>query len=153
MHCILVGDYNFYTNTEAAYGTLTAAGNGQCIDPLGADNWTGAANAIKHTQSPRDVTGTLIGGGVDDRFDFQISTPDFHDGDGLSIIDGSYRTFGNDGAHYNLAINSGNIRIAETVIARLKNFSSFARPQDLPSDSQTEASSCVAATCAKFFPI
>ena len=108
VHCILVGDYNLYTNTEAAYGTLTAAGNGQCIDPLGAANWTGAANAIKHTQSPRDVTGTLIGGGVDDRFDFQISTPDFHDGDGLSIIGGSYRTFGNDGAHYNLAINSGN---------------------------------------------
>jgi endonuclease/exonuclease/phosphatase family metal-dependent hydrolase len=107
-HCILVGDYNLYTNTEAAYQTFTAAGVGQCIDPLGSANWTGAANAIMHTQSPRDVTGTLIGGGVDDRFDFQLSTADFHDGDGLSIIAGTYRTFGNDGAHYNLAINSGN---------------------------------------------
>ncbi|MFZ4750860.1 MAG: endonuclease/exonuclease/phosphatase family protein [Phycisphaerales bacterium] len=107
-HCILVGDYNLYTNTEAAYQTLAAAGVGQCVDPLGSANWTGAANAIMHTQSPRDVTGTLIGGGVDDRFDFQLSTADFHDGDGLSIIAGTYRTFGNDGAHYNLAINSGN---------------------------------------------
>ena len=52
-----------------------------------------------------------------------------------------------------LAIKSGSIRIAEIVIARLKYFSSFARPQDLPSDSKTGDNSWVAATCAKFFPV
>lgn len=107
LHAMFMGDWNLYTNTEAAYGTMTAAGNGQCFDPLGPSNWTGAANALKHTQSPRLLTGTLVGGGVDDRFDFQLSTGDFQDGDGLSLIAGSYRTFGNDGNHYNLDINTG----------------------------------------------
>ena len=107
-HIVFLGDYNLYTNGEAAYATMTAAGNAQCVDPLGSADWVGAANAIKHTQSPRDVSGTLIGGGVDDRFDFQFSTLELNDGDGLSLIPGSYRTFGNDGNHYNLAINAGN---------------------------------------------
>ncbi len=108
VHAIFCGDYNLYTNTEATYATMTAAGNAQCVDPLGTANWTGAANAIKHTQSPRLLSGALVGGGVDDRFDFQFSSIDFHDGDGLSMIAGTYRTFGNDGNHYNLDINTGN---------------------------------------------
>ncbi|MFM7051386.1 MAG: hypothetical protein ACKOYN_04525 [Planctomycetota bacterium] len=107
-HIIFVGDYNLYTNAEQAYEIMLAAGNAQCIDPIGGADWVGSAGALKHTQSPRDVTGTLIGGGCDDRFDFQLSTAEFHDGDGLSMIANSYRTMGNDGAHYNLAINSGN---------------------------------------------
>ncbi len=106
-HIIFVGDYNLYTNAEAAYATMTAAGNAQCVDPYGTANWTGVNNAIKHSQSPRDVTGSLVGGGVDDRFDFQFATNEFRDGDGLSYIEGSCHTFGNDGAHYNLAINTG----------------------------------------------
>ena len=117
-HIIFVGDYNLYDNTEAAYLTMLAAGNAQCLDPLGTANWTTAANAIKHTQSPRDITGPLIGGGVDDRFDFQFLTAEFQDGDGLSLIPGSYRTFGNDGAHYNLAINNGNNTYYPADIAR-----------------------------------
>ncbi len=118
VHCVFVGDYNLYTNAEAAYGTMVSAGNSQCFDPLGTANWTGVANAIKHTQSPVLVTGTLVGGGVDDRFDFQLSTADFQDGDGLSLIAGTYRTLGNDGAHYNLAINDGNNAYFPTDIPR-----------------------------------
>jgi hypothetical protein len=64
------------------------------------------------------VTGTLIGGGVDDRFDFQLSTAEVQDGDGFALIPGSYRTFGNDGVHYNLAINSGNNSYYPADIAR-----------------------------------
>ena len=108
VHAIFCGDYNLYTNTEAAYVTMVSAGNAQCIDPLGPVNWNSAAGALKHTQSPRDIAGALVGGGVDDRFDFQLSTAAFQDGNGLSLIPGTYRTFGNDGNHYNLAINTGN---------------------------------------------
>ncbi len=110
VHCIFNGDYNLYTNTEAAYITMMAAGNAQCLDPLGTANWVGSTLpfTIKHTQSPRLVAGTLIGGGIDDRFDFQISTAECQDGNGFSIIPNTYRTFGNDGNHYNLAINTGN---------------------------------------------
>jgi hypothetical protein len=107
VHIIYSGDYNLYTNTEAAYATMTSGGNAQAVDPLGPANWTGAAGAIKHTQSPRDISGTLIGGGVDDRFDFQFITTEFNDADGLSIIPNTCRTLGNDGLHYNLAINTG----------------------------------------------
>jgi hypothetical protein len=107
VHIIYSGDYNLYTNTEAAYATMTAGGNAQAVDPLGPANWTGAAGAIKHTQSPRDISGTLIGGGVDDRFDFQFITTEFNDADGLSIIPNTCRTLGNDGLHYNLAITTG----------------------------------------------
>lgn len=106
-HVVFCGDYNLYASTEAAYQTMIAAGSAQAVDPLGNANWNTAAGAIKHTQSPRDVSGTLVGGGVDDRFDFQFSTAKFHDADGLAIVAGSCRTLGNDGQHYNLAINAG----------------------------------------------
>lgn len=109
VHTLYAGDMNFYTSTEDGYQAFLAAGNGIAVDPIGGGNWTGVGNAIKHTQSPRDITGGgLVGGGMDDRFDFILPTAAFMDGDGLSYINGTYRAFGNDGQHYNLAINAGN---------------------------------------------
>jgi hypothetical protein len=108
-HIIYCGDFNLYSNAEPAYAEFLSAGNGQGFDPLGSGSWAGAGNAFKHTQSPRDIAaGGLIGGGMDDRFDFQLSSGEMQDGDGISIVPGSYRAFGNDGNHYNLAINIGN---------------------------------------------
>ncbi len=107
VRAIYTGDFNLYVNTEPAYLAFLAAGAGQAFDPLGSGTWAGAANAIKHSQSPRLVTGGLVGGGVDDRFDFQLITASLDDGEGISFIDGTYRTLGNDGNHYNVAINSG----------------------------------------------
>ena len=72
-------------------------------------DWTGSANAIKHSQSPRDIqAGGLIGGGLNDRFDMMLPTAQLMDGAGISLVPGSYRAVGNDGAHYSLAINAGN---------------------------------------------
>lgn len=105
--CIFVGDYNIYTNTEPAYGEMVSTGNSQGVDPLGTGNWTGATNAWKHTQSPRLASGTLVGGGMDDRFDFQLPSTALSDGTGISIIPGSLRPLGNDGNHYDIAINTG----------------------------------------------
>jgi endonuclease/exonuclease/phosphatase family metal-dependent hydrolase len=106
---LYVGDWNVYSNTEGAYLEFLSAGNGRGFDPLGSGPWSGAANAGKHTQSPRDIVDDgLIGGGMDDRFDFQVPTAALQDGAGLSLLPGSYRTMGNDGAHYNLAVNAGN---------------------------------------------
>lgn len=106
---LYVGDWNLYSNTEAAYLEFLSAGNGQGFDPLGTGSWGGAANAIKHSQSPRDITAdSLVGGGMDDRFDFQLSTASLQDAAGLALIAGTYRTMGNDGNHYNLAVNAGN---------------------------------------------
>ncbi|MDZ4831263.1 MAG: hypothetical protein SGJ09_13835 [Phycisphaerae bacterium] len=109
IHIIYSGDFNLYSNNESAYAAFLAAGNGQAFDPLGTGSWSGAANAIKHSQSPRDiVAGGLVGGGMDDRFDFQLSTSEFQDGNGLSIIAGTYRSLGNDGNHFDIGINVGN---------------------------------------------
>lgn len=108
VRAIYSGDMNFYTNTESGYEAFIAAGNGAAFDPLGTADWTGASNAWKHTQSPRDILANgLIGGGMDDRFDFMLPTAQLMDGAGIAFITGSYRAVGNDGNHYNLAVNSG----------------------------------------------
>jgi hypothetical protein len=108
-HILYVGDLNAASNADDGYLHFLSPGPGQAIDPLGSNSWAGPGNAIKHSQSPRLVACCgLIGGGVDDRFDFQLSTLSFHDGLGLSIIPGTYRSLGNDGQHFDLAINDGN---------------------------------------------
>jgi hypothetical protein len=109
-HVIYSGDFNLYTNTEPAYQHFISAAPpvGQAFDPFGTGSWAGVANAIKHTQSPCLNGCSLVGGGLDDRFDFQLHTAPFQDAEGLSYMAGTYRSFGNDGAHYNTDINAGN---------------------------------------------
>jgi len=107
-HVLLAGDLNLYSNGEPAYAELLAAGAGRLFDPLGSGSWSGAGNAIKHTQSPRLANGSLIGGGVDDRFDFQLPSAELLDGEGLTLVADSYRAMGNDGQHYNDRIDAGN---------------------------------------------
>ncbi len=48
-----------------------------------------------------------MGGGLDDRFDFQLPSSALIDGAGLTYIAGTYRSLGNDGLHYNTSINDG----------------------------------------------
>jgi hypothetical protein len=115
-HAIYAGDYNVYysDSREPAVGRLTAAGAGQANDPAGQiGNWHNSSTfAAIHTQSPcvsSAVSGTsncFAGGGMDDRFDFQLVTGEMLDGAGLSYINNSYHTFGNNGTTFNLDINS-----------------------------------------------
>lgn len=99
---LVVGDMNFYTNQEPAYQALISV----LIDPLGTSEWTGKDDAVKHTQSPRKVRkGGLIHGGLDDRFDFQLMSESLQDKVGLDYIAGSYHAVGNDGRHFDVAIN------------------------------------------------
>jgi hypothetical protein len=118
VQALYVGDMNFYTNSEAGYQAFMAAGNGQAVDPLGTSNWTGSANAIKHTQSPRLASGALVGGGMDDRFDFILPTVALADGAGFAIIPNTTRAFGNDGNHFDQDINNGNNSYYPTNLAR-----------------------------------
>ncbi len=106
---IYSGDYNFYSSGESGYEALVAEGPVGAIDPFGNGTWSGESNAIKHSQSPRDVSaGGLIGGSLDDRFDFQLPTIVLSDGVGMDSIPDTYRSLGNDGNHYDVAINDGN---------------------------------------------
>jgi hypothetical protein len=101
---IVVGDMNFYTVREPAYQAFIEV----LIDPLGTDEWAGIDDAKKHTQSTRkERGGGLASGGLDDRFDFQFISTSLQDGKGLDIVRGSYHSLGNDGNHYDIAINDG----------------------------------------------
>src|SRR4029079_3979821 len=68
-----------------------------------------------HTQDP--------GASMDDRFDFQLVSGEMMDGEGMSIIPGSYHPFGNNGTHtFNGQITTGTGASA-TVLAALRDSS------------------------------
>lgn len=100
---IYAGDFNIYTSSEPMWATLTAPGNGQAFDPINrVGNWHNNQSFMDvHTQSPVNVSryGGQVTGGMDDRFDFQLTTSQLLDGNGLAIIPGSYHAFGNNGTH------------------------------------------------------
>jgi len=76
---IYTGDFNIYRSSEAMWMTLTAAGNGQAINPINrvGNRHDNASFLTARTQSP--VTSPRYGGqttrGLDDRFDFSSSPP------------------------------------------------------------------------------
>ena len=118
---LYTGDFNIQSSTEGMYVTLLSAGHGQAVDPINTPgNWhNNAGLAAVHTQAPQvaQVNG-LSGGGMDDRFDFQLVTNTMMDGEGLSYIgtgvpntplpasQHSYHAFGNNGTTYNSDINN-----------------------------------------------
>jgi endonuclease/exonuclease/phosphatase family metal-dependent hydrolase len=108
---LLGGDYNIYTDTEPAWGELTGAltnSAGQLFDPISrVGPWhNNGAFADVFTQSTRtaQLPDGGANGGMDDRFDFLLANDDVLGGQGLSYLPGSYRNYGNDGAHFNLAL-------------------------------------------------
>jgi hypothetical protein len=117
-HVLYVGDYNMQSSSEDAFETLLGAGPGQAHDPINRlGSWNNNSSfADVHTQAPclSNCNG-LTSGGMDDRYDFQLMTGEFLDGDGLSYIGPnvpgmsgsvhSYRAFGNNGSTYNDDIN------------------------------------------------
>lgn len=96
---IMAGDLNLKGSSEQAYVNFLAAGAGQLQDPINTPgNWNdNAAFRSVHTQNPQDPA--LGGGGMDDRFDFQLLTGEFFDGFGVDYVQGSYHAFGNNGTH------------------------------------------------------
>jgi len=109
INAIYAGDFNIRSSSEAMYGTLLGAGNGQAFDPISSPGtWNNNFGfASIHTQSPHDGSDGLVGGGIDDRFDFQLVTGELTDSEGLSYIPNSYHTFGNNGTTFNQTVNSG----------------------------------------------
>ncbi|MEO6039404.1 MAG: hypothetical protein ABIQ93_13405, partial [Saprospiraceae bacterium] len=96
----LSGDFNLYSSTEPAYQTLLQ----RFDDPTGQTNgWQGPGFAALQTQSPADGTEPCsVTGGMDDRFDFILSSADLLSGNGRIVaLPYTYQTFGNDGVSYN----------------------------------------------------
>lgn len=124
-HILYAGDFNIYNSSEAMWGTLTGAGAGQAFDPINrVGSWSNnAAFKDVHTQSPATTSryGGQVTGGMDDRFDYQLVSNEFLDGEGLSYLEGSYHAFGNTGTHtFNGDITSGS---AAALQARLPGYS------------------------------
>jgi len=111
---LVCGDFNLYTSTEPAYQTLITPGdnvNGQFFDPINSPGaWNNnAAFASIHSQSTRTASESDGGasGGLDDRFDFILVSAALMDTAGCHVIPGTYRSFGNDGQHFNMNIDDG----------------------------------------------
>ncbi len=127
---IFAGDMNFYTSDETGFQYLInpSSGNVQFTDP--ADQ-TGAwhdnyAYRHYHTQSTHDIeTSCPSYGGLDDRFDFIFVSDDIMTGDNdMMYLPESYKTLGQDGNHFNDAVNYGtNSSAPANVIEALYNAS------------------------------
>jgi hypothetical protein len=107
---LVTGDFNFYTSTEAGYQTLLAPGLFQLIDPINRPGAWGnnASFADIHTQSPRTTQfGGGANGGMDDRFDFILTTQAMQQGTSyMRNLPGTYKALGNDGRHFNGALTT-----------------------------------------------
>jgi len=102
---MVAGDFNVYTSSETAYQMLIGwqpDNDGRSKDPINMggswhDNYS---LRTTHTQSTQSSWG-----GMDDRFDFVLTSYALDDGDGMSYVSGSYTAFGNDGLRLNNPIN------------------------------------------------
>jgi hypothetical protein len=124
---IVAGDFNIYRSTEAAFSRLTenqTDNDGQSFDPINRPgNWNNNGTfAAIHTQSTRTTALADSGatGGLDDRFDMMLVSASLLAIGGLDILTNSYRSFGNDGRHFNHAINAGaNTAVPDSVATAL----------------------------------
>ena len=114
---IVAGDFNIYSNnssSEPAFDMLTGASDnnsGRLFDPIDRiGHWhNNSSYSDVHTQSPRTSSfGGGANGGMDDRFDWLfVSQSILDETSSMYYVDGTYSAFGNDGNHFNDAINDG----------------------------------------------
>jgi len=127
-HFIVCGDFNIYSNannTEPAFNILTQPGDdsdGQLFDPVNRiGEWhNNGAFAEVHTQSTRTTDPGDGGstGGLDDRFDWIfVSGAVMEETYDMTYVADSYWAFGNDGNHFNRAVNYGTNTSVSTAVA------------------------------------
>lgn len=110
---LIGGDFNIYSSSESAYQSLiqNTGGEGHFNDVITGMSgvWNNSFYAPYHTQSTRTSTGPGGGstGGMDDRFDMILMSNALIQSGGVTFIPGTYTSIGNDGNHYNQALNNG----------------------------------------------
>lgn len=119
---MVCGDFNLYGDWESAYQQLVTVGNntdGKFNDLLNlSGTWNNAAYAIHHTQSPRTSSfGGGATGGMDDRFDMILFSDAIIQTGGFDIVPNTYKAYGNDGQHYNMALNTAPFTMYSATIA------------------------------------
>ena len=111
---LIGGDTNFYGDWEGGYVRLTesqADNDGRSRDPNPiTGTWNSFTYRFHHSQSTCTSgcpSGIWATGGLDDKFDFWMTSYNLQDGEGLDISAASAFPYGQDGAHYNDAVNGG----------------------------------------------
>lgn len=128
---VVMGDFNVYMNTEPGFANLVGTTNdlNKLMDPINRmGTWNNnAAYADIHTQSTHTTqTGGFSSGGMDDRFDIMLCTKSLmHDSLKVRILPSTYKAVGNDGLHFNLALNASptNTSVPADVLNALYNMS------------------------------
>lgn len=133
---LIGGDFNIQSSSQAAYQTMVGAAPseaGRFYDPIatpGSWNNNGAFRFV-HTQDP------IGAGGMDDRHDQLLVSGSLVDGEGFEYIGApsipystttwndpnhSYRSWGNDGTSFNLALTiTGNQMVGPVIAQALAN--------------------------------
>ncbi|MEQ8624018.1 MAG: T9SS type A sorting domain-containing protein [Vicingaceae bacterium] len=119
---IFAGDLNLYSSTEPAYQDLLnyVDTSIRFYDPVGvAGSWHNDSRyASLHTQSTRTSGGCAAGGGMDDRFDFILTSDEIlNNTNRLNYLLNSYETFGQDGLRFNGSIISPNNTAVDSATA------------------------------------
>ena len=133
-HFIVAGDFNIYSNsqsTEPAFNMLTGESDnnvGRVFDPLDRiGNWhNNSSFSDVHTQSSRVSSfGGGANGGMDDRFDWLFVSENILDNQtNITYLENTYNAFGNDGNHFNNAINAGsNSSVSQSIANALHDAS------------------------------
>lgn len=129
---IYMGDMNVYSSNEQAYVNLVSNPNhkAKLNDPINRPGgWhSDPAFADIHTQATRTASLPDGGstGGLDDRFDhILVSNYIMGDSDRVKYIPGTYKTVGQDGQHYNKALNAApaNTAVPANVVQALYEMS------------------------------
>ena len=123
----LMGDLNTYSSNESSFQSLIGGNTFRFEDPITSNgNWhNNSSFASIHTQSTRTSGNCHSGGGLDDRFDHILCSEDVIEGDAqITYAPNSYFAVGNDGNHFNNAINSGtNYSVSSAVLTALYSLS------------------------------
>ena len=124
---LFMGDFNFYSSNEAGYLQLLNFSNAEIrfYDPINKPgNWNNNSYFKNyHTQSTHEWGDCPSGGGMDDRFDFILISDEIKNGtEKVVYAENSYTTIGQDGNHFNEAINNGNNNsVPSNVLSALYN--------------------------------
>lgn len=125
---LVCGDFNIYSANELAYQKLrNQSTNGYFLDALNLPgNWNNNSSySIHHTQSTRtrDFDGGSTGG-LDDRFDMILMSPAIMNSGGITYVNSSYSSYGNDGSHFNDSINRPPNNAVGQTVANALHYSS-----------------------------
>ena len=125
---LFAGDLNVYTSSESAFQNLVNYSSQPAISFNDPENQLGSWNnnsnfATVHTQSTHSSSsGCFSGGGMDDRFDFILSS-DAIINNTHKVSFTNYYGLGQDGSFFNGSINSNNISVPSYISSALYNFS------------------------------